>query len=94
MALVLACVASVSVWFRSKKRLWKGIFGFDRARNNTRTNPLPALLFAPFFAWSVTLVPCSLLLKGTETLATRATLVSMSLFFSTFSVKKDLAKLV
>ena len=33
----LACVASVSVWFRSKKRPWKGIFGFDRARNETRT---------------------------------------------------------
>ena len=26
----IACVASVSVWFRSKKRPWKGIFGFDR----------------------------------------------------------------
>ena len=25
----LACVASVSVWFRSKKRPWKGIFGFE-----------------------------------------------------------------
>ena len=33
----LACVASVSVWFLSKKRRWKGIFGFDRARNETRT---------------------------------------------------------
>ena len=33
----VACVASVSVWFRSKKRPWKGIFGFDRARNETRT---------------------------------------------------------
>ena len=26
-----------SVWFRSKKRPWKGIFGFDRARNLART---------------------------------------------------------
>jgi len=33
----MACVASVYVWFRSKKRPWKGIFGFDRARNETRT---------------------------------------------------------
>ena len=33
----VACVASVSIWFRSKKRPWKGIFGFDRARNETRT---------------------------------------------------------
>ena len=30
-------LASVSVWFRSKKRPWKEIFGFDRARNETRT---------------------------------------------------------
>ena len=35
----VACVASVSVWFRSKKRPWKGIFGFDRARNEARTPP-------------------------------------------------------
>ena len=33
----IACVASVSVWCLSKKRPWKGIFGFDRARNETRT---------------------------------------------------------
>ena len=33
----LAWVASVSVWFRGKKWSWKGIFGFDRARNETRT---------------------------------------------------------
>ena len=26
-----SCVASVCLWFRSKKRPWKGIFGFDRA---------------------------------------------------------------
>ena len=32
----VACVASVSVWFRSKKRPWKGIFGCHRARNETR----------------------------------------------------------
>ena len=32
----LTCVASVSVWFRSKEILRKGTFGFDRARNETR----------------------------------------------------------
>ena len=35
-------------------------------------HPLPALLLAPFFARSLTLVPCSLLLNRTETLATHA----------------------
>ena len=33
---LLACVASVSVKFRSKERPRKGIFGFDRATNETR----------------------------------------------------------
>ena len=33
---IVACVASVSVWFRSKK----GTFGFDRAKNETRTKKL------------------------------------------------------
>ena len=32
----LACVASVSVWFRSKEIPRKGTFGFDRARNESR----------------------------------------------------------
>ena len=32
----IACVASVSVWFRSKEIPKKGTFGFDRARNETR----------------------------------------------------------
>ena len=32
----LACVASVSVWFRSKEIPRKGTFGMDRARNETR----------------------------------------------------------
>ena len=40
----LACVASVSVWFRSKERPRNGILGFGRART--------ALLLAPFFARS------------------------------------------
>ena len=30
---IVACVASVSVWFRSKERPRSGIFGFDRAKN-------------------------------------------------------------
>ena len=30
------CVASVSVWFRSKEIPRKGTFGIDRARNETR----------------------------------------------------------
>ena len=32
----LACVASVSVWFRSKEIPRNGTFGFDRARNYLR----------------------------------------------------------
>ena len=35
--------------------------------------PLPALLLAPFFPLSLTLVPLSLLVNCTETLATQAT---------------------
>ena len=45
-------------------------------------HPLPALLLAPFFARSLTLVPRSLLLHRTETLATQAIL---SLVFFVFS---------
>ena len=59
----VACVASVSVWFRSKERPGNGILGFGRARNETTL---------PFFARSLTLVPRSLLLNRTETLATQA----------------------
>ena len=36
-------------------------------------NPLSAFLLAPFFARSLTFVPCSLLLNRAETLATQAT---------------------
>ena len=36
----LACVASVSVWFRSRERPKNGIFGFGRRRNGTRANKL------------------------------------------------------
>ena len=39
-------------------------------------HPLPALLHAPFFAWSLTLVPRSLLPKLTEMLATQARLTT------------------
>ena len=35
-------------------------------------HPLPALLLAPLFSWSLTLVPRSFLLNRTETLATQA----------------------
>ena len=35
-------------------------------------HPLPAILLVPFFAWSLTLVPHSLLLNHTETLAVQA----------------------
>ena len=35
-------------------------------------HPLPALLLTSFFVRSLTLVPCSLLLNRTETLATHA----------------------
>ena len=85
----IACVASVSVWFQTKERRRNGIFGFGRARNETRAkkvggggggdegrsllpHPLPALLLAPFFALSLTLVPRSLLRNQKETIATRA----------------------
>ena len=32
----IVCAASVSVWFQSKERQRNGIFGFGRARNETR----------------------------------------------------------
>ena len=63
----VACVASVSIWFRSKERPRNGILGFGRVRNETRAK------LAPFFARSLTLVPRSLLLNRTETLATQVT---------------------
>ena len=48
----LACVASVSVWFRSKEKPRKGTFGFDRARKETRA----AFLLAPLFSRSLACV--------------------------------------
>ena len=41
----LACVASVSVWFRSKERPRNGILGFGRARNETRAKKTPPRSF-------------------------------------------------
>ena len=46
---------------------WRG-----RKETFLSSPPLPALLLAPFFARSWTLVACSLLLNRTEKLATRA----------------------
>ena len=85
----LTCVASVSVWFRSKERPRNGAFDFGRARNGTRAKlstkgeakgkdnlsspPLPALLLSTFYTRSLTPVPRSLLQNRTETLATQAT---------------------
>ena len=66
--LKVACIASVSAWFRSEERPRNGILGFGHARNETRA----ALVLTPFFAQSLTLVPRSLLLNRTETLATQA----------------------
>ena len=66
MALDLACVASVSVWFRSKEIPRKGTFGIDRARNETRAKKRSLT--------SLNLVPRSFRLNRTETLATQATL--------------------
>ena len=37
---MLACVASVSVWFRTKERPRNGIFGFSRRRNETRARKM------------------------------------------------------
>ena len=37
---LLACVASVSFWFRSKERPRNGILGFGRARNETRAKKM------------------------------------------------------
>ena len=36
----VACVANVSVWFRSKERPRNGILGFGRARNETRAKKM------------------------------------------------------
>ena len=46
--------------------------GRGRKEGNFLSHPLPVLLLAPFVAWSLTPVPRSLLINGTETLATQA----------------------
>ena len=46
--------------------------------SNPMAHPLPALLLAPFFARSLTLVPRSLLLNRSETLATQARFMLMA----------------
>ena len=46
--------------------------GWEGRKPSFLPKPLPALLLAPFFARSLTLVPHSLLLNRTETLATQA----------------------
>ena len=45
----LACVASVSVWFRSKERPRNGILGFGRARNETRASSFTYAIFRAVF---------------------------------------------
>ena len=78
MTRTLACVASVSVWFRSKERPVLAAREMKREPKNERggrgrgrcpsflPHPLPALLLVPFFAQSLTLVPRSLLLNRTD----------------------------
>ena len=58
----IVCVASVSVWFRSKERP-------VLAAREMKREPFTYTIFAQ----SLTLVPCSLLLNRTETLAAQAT---------------------
>ena len=71
----LACVASVSIWFRSKERLVLA------ARE--------ALLPVPFFARSLTLVPRSLFLNHTETLATQPSIKVNKNFCLEYSFRKN-----
>ena len=66
----LACVASVSVWFQTKRGL--SVLTAREMKREPKNDPLPALLLASFFARSLTLVSHSLLLNRTETLATQA----------------------
>ena len=77
----LACVASVSAWFRSKERPRKDErgTGLVLAAQKMERDPLPALLLAPFFEQSLTLVPQSLLQNRMETLAKQAKINNMSL---------------
>ena len=58
----IACVASISVRFRSKERPRNGILSFDRARNETRAKKWKWLFYLRYFSrglWLVFLVLCS-----------------------------------
>ena len=71
----IACVASVSVRFRSKERPRNWIFGFDRARNKTKAKKWKR---GSSFTWGICRAVFDyrssfLLLNRTETLATQAT---------------------
>ena len=57
---------------REIKREPKNERGGGGGKGRKRQRPFPALLLAPFFAPSLTLVSRSLLLNRTETLATQA----------------------
>ena len=46
----LACVASVSVWFRSKNRPWKGIFGLTAREMKREPTPPRSFTCAIFLA--------------------------------------------
>ena len=48
------------------------VYQLTSLRMNVEPHPLPALLLAPLFSRSLTLVPRSFLLNRTETLATQA----------------------
>ena len=61
---------------RESKNEW-GVGGKGEGRKEAfLPHPLPALLLAPFFARSLVLVPRSLLLNRTETLATQASVLT------------------
>ena len=64
-----------------QKQTVEGIFGLNRARNYIKRELKSALLLAPFFARSLTLVPRSLLINRTETLATQAE-IQLTCFFA------------
>ena len=75
---VLACVASISVWFQGKERLRgkteeRDFSVLAAARNETRAKKCsPHSLTWPFFVQSLTFVLRSLLLNRTEMLAMQA----------------------
>ena len=78
---VLACIASISAWFRSKERPRgkteeRDFLVSAAARNEMRAKKCsPRSLTWPFFVQSLTLVLHSLLLNCTEMLAMQASTV-------------------